>query len=288
MCFCIVSLSLSWITVGAVRTTESNSDSIKDKVSPILAPAYFFSSGISSVWAKVAHVGAVFTTIWQKPVEKDKLQELENQVQLLKHQLAMERDANKRRLEELHEICTNLAGDATESELPFQLLPAKVIAVEPTDWFRYVTINKGRADHVGTDMAIITPSRPADDVEELTGAVVGKVVSVQEHSSRIQLITDRMSVVAVTIGDQGDMALMDGQPESENCIIDAVPSTTHDMLKKGHAVLVDERSTIFPPGMLVGHISSIEKGTHFCRIEVQPAFKFGKLREVMVVLGTGY
>ncbi len=281
VCFCIVSLALSWVTAGA-------NNSIKHKVSPLLAPAYLCSSAISSVWAKTAHVGSAFTSVWQKPVEKVRVQKLESQVEDLRRQLEMEREANRRRLEELQEVFTGLSEGTAESDPTFKLMPAKVIAVEPTDWFRYLTINKGSKDGVDVDMAVITRSELAGDVPYLSGAVVGKVVEVQSHWARVQLITDRLSVVAVTIGSQGDLALLKGQPEFENCAIDAIPSTTHDMLAEGDAVVVDERSSIFPSGLLVGTISSIEKGTHFCRVEVQPGFRFGKLREVMVVLDTEY
>jgi len=153
---------------------------------------------------------------------------------------------------------------------------------------------------VDVDMAVIT--RPAyldylyagadseaastTGTSYLAGAVVGRIVDVQPRSAKVQLITDRLSVVAVTIESLGDLVLLRGQPETENCVIDEIPSTTHDRLKKGDAVIVDERSSIFPPGMLIGRISSIEKGIHFCRIEVQPAFIFNRLREVMVILDT--
>jgi len=106
---------------------------------------------------------------------------------------------------------------------------------------------------------------------------------------KFRLITDQWSVVAVTIGSQGDMALMNGQPIKENCVIDEILLTTNNFLKKGDAVVVDERSSIFPPGMLVGRISRIEEkgieeeGTYFCRIVVEPAFEFSKLKEVMVL-----
>lgn len=288
VCFCIVSLALSWMTVGAVRTTGANSNPIKHKISPLLAPVYFCSSFISSAWSKTAHVGSAFTSAWQKPVDKERLQKLEHDLEQLKRRLEMERNANRKKLEELHEVYANLAEETVESEPKFRLKPAKVIAVEPTDWFRYLTINKGEADGVKVDMAVITRSEPAGDVSYPIGAVVGKIVQVQNHSARVQLITDRLSVVAVTIGSQGDLALLKGRPETENGVIDAMPSTTHDMLEIGDAVVVDERSSIFPSGMLVGTISAMEKGTHFCRIEVKPAFKFGKLMEVMVVLNTGY
>ena len=122
------------------------------------------------------------------------------------------------------------------------------------------------------------------DAEHLTGAVVGRIADVQARSARVQLITDRFSAVAVVIESVGDLVRLKGRPETENCLIDEIPSTTYDILKKGQAVLVDERSSIFPPGMLTGKISSIRKGIHFCYVEVQPAFRFGKLREVMVVL----
>ena len=280
VCFCMVSLTLSWLTVGA-------NNSLKHRVSPFLAPVYFCSSVISSIWARAAHVSSVLTSAWQKPVEKTRLQELEHQVEHLERQLEMEREANRRELEELQEVFTGLTERTNESDPAFKLALAKVIAVEPTDWFRYLTIDKGKEDGVAVDMAVITRSEFAGDVPHLSGAVVGKIVERGSHWARVQLITDRLSVVAVTIGSQGDLALMKGQPELENCAIDAVPSTYYDMLKEGHAVVVDERSSIFPPGMLVGTISSIEKGIHFCRVEVRPGFKFGKLREVMVVLDDG-
>ena len=135
VCFCIVSLALSWVTAGA-------NNSLKHRVSPLLAPAYFCSSAINSVWAKTAHVGSAFTSVWQKPVEKTRVHELENQVEHLKRQLRMERDANRRRLEELQEVFTDLTEGTAESDPTFKLIPAKVIAVEPTDWFRYLTIIK--------------------------------------------------------------------------------------------------------------------------------------------------
>jgi len=281
------SLILSWLTVGAARTSGSYDDSLKHKVSPFLVPIYFCSSVITSIWSGVACIGSVSTSVWQKPVEKARLQELESQVERLKCQLDAEENRNRESLNKLREVCVNLEVPA-ESSPAFRLVPAKVVAVEPTDWFRYLTINKGSKDGVNVDMPVITRSDLAGDVKYLTGAVVGKVVEVQARSARVQLITDGLSVVAVTIGSQGDLALLKGQPEIEKCAIDAIPSTTHDMLKKGDSVVVDERSSIFPPQMLVGTISSIEKGTHFCRIEVQPAFKFSMLREVMVVLDAGY
>jgi rod shape-determining protein MreC len=248
------------------------------------APVLVCSSVISSILARLAYVGSIFISVFQEPVERSQVQNLEREMENLKILLDEEKDRN-RRLEELFEVYDSLTGGSNpESSSAFSLIPAKVIAMEPTNWFRFLTIDKGRDHGVDVDMAVITRPDSAVDVPYLTGAVVGKITDAQNGSAKVQLITDRLSVAAVTIEPLKDLVLLRGKTETENCVIDEIPSTTHDMLKEGNAVIVDERSSIFPPGMLVGHISSIRKGIHFCRIEVQPAFRFRKLREVMVVL----
>ena len=300
VCFCAISLALSWLTMGAVSVSSAQgSDSLERNLSTLLTPVYFCSSIISSISSGISRVGTVFASVFQKPVEKNRLKTLESKVEQLEIQLDMER-ADYRRLKEFYEnsnmakgpgIDENSSIDAmTDSEQVHNFrLAAKVIAVEPTDWFRYLTIDKGEKDGVAEDMAIIAWSDSVIDTPYLTGAVIGKVVDVQKRSAKVQLITDRLSIVAVTIGSQGDLALMRGKSVKENCVIDEILLTTHDMLKEGDAVVVDERSSVFPPGMLVGWISSIEekgieeKGTYFCRIVIEPAFKFNKLREVMVL-----
>lgn len=319
VCLCVGSLALSLLTIGSAHTTGHASDSLKHRLSVFLAPVNFCSSVLSAISARVAYVGSIFTSVYRKPAEKAELQRLRSEVASLKHQLNAERDRSKR-LGELYEFYTDVwegpnpshttTPTATDSgsARTFRLVPANVIAVEPTDWFRYLTIDKGRKHGVDVDMAVITRSYSVKaqlqslrsevenlerqlyiDTPHLTGAVVGRIAEVQSRSASVQLITDRSSVVAVTIESLGDLVLLRGQPETEDCAIDEIPSTTHDILKKGDDVIVDERSSVFPPRMLVGNISSIEKGIHFCRIEVQPAFKFSKLREVMVViLDTGY
>ena len=283
LCLCSVSMALSWLTARDTRQAatagESLDGSVKHEFSVALAPVHFLSSLISAVWSKFASAGSVLTSMWQKPVEKAELEMLKTKVGDLKRQLDEERKRN-RRLAELYGVHDSL----TEGDTPLKLMPAKVVAVEPTDWFRYLTIDKGESSGLEVDMTVVTRSDLDMDAKYLTGAVVGRISDVQARSARVQLITDRFSATAVTIESVGDLVRLNGRPETENCVIDEIPSTTYDILKEGQAVLVDERSSIFPAGMLVGRISSITKGTHFCRAEVRPAFRFGKLREVMVVL----
>lgn len=284
VCLCVISLILSWLTVDFKGRKGSDNIPFKYQFSSaFVAPVYFCSSIISVSLNKVAYMGSIFTSIFHRPAEADQIEILKNDIQDLELQLYEEKEKN-RRLQELYEVYTKLR----KSNPSFRLTAASVIGVEPTEWFRYLIIDKGREDGIDVDMAVITKTVITTDVKLLTGAIVGRIESVYSHSARVQLITDRLSVVAVNIQPLGDLVLMRGQSETENCVIDEVPSTTQDMLKRGDVVIVDERSTIFPPGMLVGRVSDIKRGIEFCPIEVEPAFKFRNLREVIVVLGTGY
>ncbi len=290
-CLCVASMILSWLNSGNPESeqkiiTDLPTNPIKKSLSFLLIPNQFFEKIISAITSKLSDSAYFITYILKKPVMMEEFESLQNTVEILSRQLDEERDRN-RRLEELWKFNKGLV-DAKPS---FTFIPARVISIEPTDWFRYITINKGRKHGITVDMPVITqimypPPKSITTTKLMTGSVIGKIKSVDHSSAKVQLITDRLSAVAVTIGPLRDLAILKGQPEKDNCIIDEIPSTTQDLLYVGDAVIVDERSSIFPPGMLVGWISSINRQTNFCHIEVQPAYKFNRLREVIVILNS--
>src|SRR5215203_2106158 len=68
-----------------------------------------------------------------------------------------------------------------KSQSTVPMLAADVIAGNPDPGLRTVTINRGSADGVIADMAVIAP-----------GGVVGRVIGpVAQHASRVQLLIDR-------------------------------------------------------------------------------------------------
>jgi len=281
--------------------TEIGSNPIKNALSFLLIPNSFIERIISTFSSKLSDLWYFVSCMFQKPIQFEELASLQNTVDTLNRQMAEEKSRSKR-MERLWKFSNSL----TEVDPSFKFVPARVISIEPTDWFRYITIDKGKEHGLSADMAVITQSifpppksvtTPVRRTKQdnvlfssqstnrlMTGAVIGKIKSVQPNSAKVQLITDRLSVVAATIGPLRDLVLIKGKPEVEKCTIDEIPSTTHDMLYEGDAVIVDERSSIFPPGMLVGWISSINRETQFCHIEVKPAFSFSRLREVLVLL----
>ncbi|MGB9594683.1 MAG: rod shape-determining protein MreC [Candidatus Poribacteria bacterium] len=292
ICLCIISLILIWSyvpsrDVDAIKSVDNINNSVKNAFIIFIVPNQIIELGTSYLVNKLIDAGHYIAGLFRKPIERDEFDALISSIESLNIQLDEERRKNKE-LEQSWELSKGLK----EADPAFIFIPARVIAVDPTDWFRYVTINKGRNQGIKVDMAVITqtmypPPKPTNTSKFVKGAVVGKVISIQSNSARVQLITDRLSVVAVTIGPQKDLALLRGRPENEDCTIEEIPSTTHELLNQGDPVIVDERSSIFPPGMLVGWIKSIDKGVQFCHIEVQPAFKFSRLNNVLVILNSG-
>jgi rod shape-determining protein MreC len=293
VCLCIISLILSWSYTpeyesDAFISTESGNSPVKSALSLFIVPNQIMERTVIYMSDKLFDAGDFFAGLFRKPIEAEEFNALQSSLESLNLQLDEERDKTKS-LERLWRFSNSLV----EVNPSFKFVPARVIAVEPTDWFRYVTIDKGRNHGISVDMAVVTqvmyPSpKSVTTTRLMTGAIVGKVSSIQANTAKVQLITDRLSVVAVTIGPQKDLALLRGRPEKEDCTIEEVPSTTHDMLSQWDPVVVDDRSSIFPPGMLVGWITVIDKRLQFCHIEVKPAFKFSRLSDVLVVLNSGY
>ncbi|HGJ64022.1 TPA: rod shape-determining protein MreC [bacterium] len=290
---CVISLIFSWSyspkyegDISAINEISHNP--IKSSLSLFIVPNQIIEHTISYISDKMIDAGVFIADLFRKPRELEEFNALRYSLESINYQLEEERQKTKN-LEKLWKFQNSLI----EVNPSFDFLSARVIAVEPTDWFRYVTINKGRNQGISVDMAVMTqamypPPKSITTTKLMTGVVVGKISSIQANTATVQLITDRLSVVAVTIGPQRDLALLKGRPEKEDCTIEEVPSTTHDMLSQGDPVIVDDRSSIFPPGMLVGWITSIEKKIQFCHIEVKPAFKFSRLTDVIVVLNSGY
>ncbi len=284
---------LSWLNGFNFEGDQYNlkilpTNPIKKSLSFLLIPNQLFERIIGAITSKLSDSVYFITYTLKKPVMMKELESLQNTVDILSRQLDEERSKN-RRLEELWKFSKGLI----EVNPSFSFIPASVISVEPTDWFRYITINKGSKHGITVDMPVITQTmyphpKSITTTKLMAGSVIGRIKSVDQTSAKVQLITDRESAVAVTIGPLRDLAILRGQPEKDNCSIDEIPSTTHDMLYVGDAVIVDERSSIFPPGMLVGWISSINKQTNFCHIEVQPAYRFSRLKEVIVILNARY
>lgn len=147
---------------------------------------------------------------------------------------------------------------------------AQVIGSSGSEQSRSVYIDKGSADGVKTDQAVIT----AD-------GVVGKIIDVyQDHTAKVLLVNDQTSGVGVVLGQSRLQGILRGTPSGE-LMVDKI--LNDETVQPGERVLTSGGDQIFPKGLDVGVVNKTKIGDSFLNIQLKPAVNLRKLEEVLVV-----
>ena len=156
-------------------------------------------------------------------------------------------------------------------EQPRRSVAARVIAEDAASWFRTIEIDRGYEDG-------ITEGLPVVDAAGL----IGRVVRTTAHSSRILLITDASSAVAVLVQDQRIRGVCRGQGGA--LALDF--ALVQDPIQIGDGVVTSGLGGVFPKGLVVGYVRSVHREQFglFQTVEVEPAVDFAHLEEVLVLL----
>lgn len=160
---------------------------------------------------------------------------------------------------------------AFKKRIPFKTVAAEILGFNIRGWTRTLTINKGTEDGVSIDMPVLGPI-----------GVVGRVIEVDDHTSRVLLITDPRSNVDVLIQRTRVKGVVEGKGK-EGLVLKYIRQL--DDVKIGDRVVTAGLSGLFPKGLLIGEVSRIEKGedNFFKYIEVRPVMDIHRLEEVLIV-----
>ena len=150
-------------------------------------------------------------------------------------------------------------------------LLGRVIAEDAASWSRTLVIDKGSADGVLEGMPVVVAE-----------GVVGRVIRNSRHESRVLLITDAASAVASLVQNSRARGICRGL--GDVLIFDFV--LRKEKLVVGEPVITSGMGGVFPKGLLLGHIKSVERMEFglFQTIEVVPSVDFSHLEEVLVLL----
>jgi rod shape-determining protein MreC len=157
------------------------------------------------------------------------------------------------------------------SNLPMRA--AEIIGTSATADFRTVTVDRGTADAIHADMAVVAAE-----------GVVGRVVLPAKHAAKVQLLLDRSAAAAVKVERSGAQGIVLGSGES---LLRLEYVSTSADLKVGDMLVTSGIDGVYPPGFAVGKIETLERtGGTVKAIRVRPAVNFSDLTEVLVVLAT--
>jgi len=159
----------------------------------------------------------------------------------------------------------------------YELLPAEVIARDPSNWFETITINRGSAQGVRVGMAVITSQ-----------GLAGSVLKVSKSSSRILLLTDSRRAVSAMVmrsREPGSVGIIEGfSQETAALQMSNLPPEAN--IQPGDAVITSGLGGIFPKGLFIGTVRETGLDQHglLRQALILPAVNFDRLEEIFVVI----
>jgi rod shape-determining protein MreC len=167
--------------------------------------------------------------------------------------------------------------------MPVQSLMAMVIARDGTPWYRTVTIDKGSADGVPLSAPVLSAT-----------GVVGRIIKLGPHASRVQLLIDPVSGAGARIERSRVTGVVSGLSHAEGTAEARRERPCGDLTMKYAAMLSDVvvpdvvvtsgLDRVYPPGLLIGRVCQVKLGAGlFKDVVVASSARFDSLEEVMVV-----
>jgi rod shape-determining protein MreC len=169
-------------------------------------------------------------------------------------------------------------GQRLESLLGFQqkylyaTQAAQVFGTGGSNLSRVFYIDKGSADKLERDMAVITPE-----------GIVGKVREVFRHSAQVLAINDQNSGAGVILETTRIRGILRGDVNGRLQIVDLLADKR---IQPGEKVLTAGGDQIFPRGLPVGEVEKVVPDPDrdgFIKIMVKPAAHLDRLDEVLVI-----
>jgi len=227
--------------------------------SPIRHGILSFFKGIGNIWKNYFHLRNVQD---QNEEMKEEIFYLRQENNLLRN--ALERFRSEREIEE------NLLA------MHENILPAQVIGLDPSNYYKSVIINRGTLDGIKRNMVVL----------DKNGNLVGRIIdSISLKEARVQLITDNESGISVFTQMKRVQGILEGDGKGQ-CLMQYVLATTRpEEISEGEDVITSGYDRIYPLGIRVGRILLIASDASLHKhIIVEPYFDFRFLDQIAVIM----
>jgi rod shape-determining protein MreC len=260
-----LALSIGLITLDFRQGSAGFLGSIKDVAVAVVAPV---QRGVSTV---TQPVGDFFVSLGDLARIRSHNRELQDEVQRLRAEQAEAQsllDENER-LREFNEL--------GRSWPTMRRATAAVFSKVPANYQWAVFIDKGRADRVRRNMAVIDPE-----------GLVGKVIQADRDHATVLLLIDPEATAGARIRDVRDTGAVGGTGANETLSFEfgrdvAAVDGGDEVVTSGYD------GGIFPPGIPIGRVTEVGSPTASLerQIEVDANVDFAALDFVSVLLDTG-
>ena len=173
---------------------------------------------------------------------------------------------------------TELANVRLRDLIDFQrniserVVAAEVIGKDPSVWFKTVIIDKGEADGLARGLPVV-----------IAQGIVGQVIEVSTHYSKVMLIVDSNSAVDALVQRTRARGVIKGE-STDQCRLDYV--LRKNDVRIGDTIVSSGLDGVYPKGLRIGLVSQVieHDADIFHEVIITPFVDFEKLEEVLVIL----
>lgn len=162
--------------------------------------------------------------------------------------------------------------DLTDKYSTYTTVPAYIINKDISNYSDVFVINVGSQDGIEVDMTVIADK-----------GLVGHIISVTDHTAKVQTIIDSSSTISATISTSKDSIICRGNLDDATLKATYIP--TEATLVQGDSIETSGLGGIYPKGIHIGTIDQIvnKKNITDRYAVIKPAVDFEKINAVLVI-----
>lgn len=231
---------------------------VKAATSPVETGMSKLVNGVSGTVGSLFSLGSIKS---ENKTLKDRVAALESENNVLK-----EYEYQNMRLRDLLQFKDSVSRT-------YDTVSASVISRNPSNWFETITINRGTADGIKQNMAVVTSQ-----------GLVGHVINVTGNSAEVSLIVNDSSAVGGLVQVTRTPGIVEGMAGNAG-LLRMIHIATEAPVREKQVVISSGLGGIFPKGLLIGRITKIEMESNGLvkYAIVRPSVDFNRLEEVLVI-----
>jgi rod shape-determining protein MreC len=164
---------------------------------------------------------------------------------------------------------------AMRGDFEVPMLPAQVVGLDISLWFRSVVVDRGRSHGVNAGNPIIT-----------NNGVAGLVTAASSHAAKVMLLLDRQSAVDGVVQRSRTRGVVHGNGAGK---LEFEFVAREGDIRPGDLVLTSGLDAVYPKGLRIGSVAEIrERGSDLIQVAIlTPAVDFERLEQVFVMFYRG-
>lgn len=256
---CLVILVL--FLAGLTSTERENISTPEQLLREMLAP---LQNGAAVISGNIHNWGAYLQGVDNIRAENEELQKEISELRLQLVNLAEYEQENERLKTLLHAV-----GSYNKQ---YDYATCQVVNRSQSSWYKTLIINGGSDDGFSVGLPVVCAQ-----------GVVGRIINTSANTSEVLLITDREGALSVMVQNTRTVGVVEGDGETDGLAMVHIPYDAD--IENYQQVITSGYGGVFPKGLLVGYINSIDLQSDGLMLDVgvRSYVDFNRLEEVMVL-----